>query len=282
MQRRWAELTWFVRRPRLYRELLRRTGRKLSGRSRRQREVHRSPSALREALTWCEERAIDTSSAIGELTGHRPREQLPVLFGEELRTAYRAAERCPGKMGGPGNLDLIYRLAEHVQATRAIETAVAYGWSALAFLLSLQRRSGAQLVSTDLSYVRRRTDQCVGVAVPARFRSQWTLLRRPDREALPRALAILPEIDICHYDSDKSYDGRAWAYPRLWSALRPGGFFISDDIADNLAFRDFCRSVAREPVIVGTSGPPHLPTGDPTNRNERPQEIKYAGVLVKR
>jgi hypothetical protein len=30
-----------------------------------------------------------------------------------------------------------------------------------------------------------------------------------------------------------------FAYPLLWEALRPGGFFISDDISDNFAFRDF-------------------------------------------
>lgn len=267
MRRRWAELGWFVRRPRLYRELLRRAGRKLSGRSRRQADVHGSPTARREARNWCEQRALDTPSALRELTGQLPAEQFAVLFSEELQRAERAAELCPGRMGGPGNLDLIYRLAEHLNATRVIETGVAYGWSALAFLLSLQRRPGARLVSTDLPYVRRETDDCVGVVVPAPLRDQWTLLRHPDRDALPRALAIVPEIDICHYDSDKSYDGRAWAYRRLWGTLRDGGIFISDDIADNFAFRDFCDWVGREPVIARAA--------------EQEPGVQYAGVLVK-
>ena len=41
---------------------------------------------------------------------------------------------------------------------------------------------------------------------------------------------MVPEIDLCHYDSHKDYDARMWAYPRLWAALRSGGIFISDDI----------------------------------------------------
>ena len=55
---------------------------------------------------------------------------------------------------------------------------------------------------------------------------------------------------MCHYDSDKSYDGRMWAYPILWRALRPGGIFISDDISDNLAFRDFAAQISATPTVV--------------------------------
>jgi hypothetical protein len=56
--------------------------------------------------------------------------------------------------------------------------------------------------------------------------------------------------------------GRMWASPLLWNALKDGGFFVSDDINDNLAFKDFCESVDRKPVIVEHLG-------------------KYVGVIVK-
>ena len=67
---------------------------------------------------------------------------------------------------------------------------------------------------------------------------------------------------MCHYDSDKSYEGRMWAYPLLWGALEIGGIFMSDDIGDNLAFRDFARQVAAEPIVASFDG-------------------KYVGVLLR-
>jgi hypothetical protein len=45
-----------------------------------------------------------------------------------------------------------------------------------------------------------------------------------------------------------------FAYPLLWNALRPGGFFISDDIQDNLGFHDFCIKNQFNPVIVESNG----------------------------
>lgn len=55
---------------------------------------------------------------------------------------------------------------------------------------------------------------------------------------------------MCHYDSDKSYDGRMWSYSILWNALKRGGFFISDDIGDNVAFRDFANAVKANPIVI--------------------------------
>ena len=52
----------------------------------------------------------------------------------------------------------------------------------------------------------------------------------------------------------------------LWDALKPGGYFISDDIGDNLAFRDFCSQIKKEPVIIQS-----------TSQTSR----KYIGILVK-
>lgn len=37
--------------------------------------------------------------------------------------------------------------------------------------------------------------------------------------------------------------------------LQPGGFFVSDDVGDNVAFRDFAEAVGVEPVVVHTVTP---------------------------
>ena len=83
-------------------------------------------------------------------------------------------------------------------------------------------------------------------------------------------IRTLKEIDLCHYDSDKTYKGRCWAYPILWKALRPGGYFISDDIEDNFAFREFVDKLGLEPIIVSS----------PEYRNDD-YYVKYAGVIKK-
>jgi hypothetical protein len=102
---------------------------------------------------------------------------------------------------------------------------------------------GGRLVSVDMPYPKENKEDFVGIAVPAEWRREWTLIREPDRNGLKKAIKRLGgTIDLCHYDSDKSYPGRMFAYPILWDALRPGGVFISDDIQDNFAFRDFCAA----------------------------------------
>lgn len=122
-------------------------------------------------------------------------------------------------------------------AVRVVETGVAYGWSSLAILTALHGRRDARLVSVDMSYPKMNNEEFVGMVVPERCRKRWQLIREPDRHGIRKAIiAQGGEIDRCHYDSDKSWWGRQYAYPLLWDALRPGGIFISDDIQDNFAF----------------------------------------------
>jgi len=65
----------------------------------------------------------------------------------------------------------------------------------------------------------------VGCMVPHKLRQRWMLYRYPDYIGVSKALKRLEQLDIRHYDSDKSYEGRAWTYPLLWKHLRSGGLF---------------------------------------------------------
>jgi predicted O-methyltransferase YrrM len=205
---------------------------------------------------------VDTSSAIAQITGSPMPVSVREKFHDVFVVANRRAAACPVEMGGAGNLDLLYWLAEHCGARRIVETGVAFGWSSLALLLALHTRADSRLVSTDMPYPTRHNERYVGCVVPDELRAFWRIIDRADRQAIPRALKQMGTIDMCHYDSDKSYDGRMWAYERLWDALRPGGLFVSDDLGDNLAFRDFSESLRLDSIVV---------------RSER----KYAGILIK-
>lgn len=247
MPTRMEWLQFFAARPSLYPELVRRTATMMKGHS--QHELRKENSCA-EATAWCEARGTTTEEAVHVITGRLAMERMEHVHADALAAARRAEQQCPVRMGGGGNVDLIYNLTEHLQAERVVETGVAYGWSSLAILLSLQRRPTARLASIDMPYPERNNDRYVGCVVPDELRSQWTLIRRADRQGLPLAHRALSWWDLCHYDSDKSYAGRMWAYPLLWEHLRPGGLFISDDIDDNVGFADFCAMVGLEPVVA--------------------------------
>jgi hypothetical protein len=247
---------WFLRRPQFYPHMLYLALKKVVPGSKSKDKTRA------EATRWCESRALETNDAISKLTGLADPKPVRELFPSQMKWAYHKARECPVDMGGPGNVDLIFWLAEHKSARRVVETGIAYGWSSLAILLSIDRRDGAMLVSTDMPFIGLNNEPYVGCVVPPELRAKWQIIRLADRPGLARALQETGKIDLCHYDSDKSYAGRMWAYPKLWAALTPGGFMISDDVSDNVGFRDFSLAVGREPVVVACDG-------------------KFVGVLVK-
>ena len=214
-----------------------------------------------DAEEWCRKLAISQEQAISKVLGMDGFQKIESQFQEEFKFAHQAEANCPVKMGGAGALDLIYYLTEFTKAQNVLETGVAYGWSSLAALLSLQHRNGT-LYSSDMPYLGKDNDQFVGCVVSENLKTNWKLFRFADKESLPKIFKEQNSFDFIHYDSDKSYNGRLWAYPILWEKLRKGGVLMSDDIGDNAAFMDYCISAGLEPVIVGFDG-------------------KYAGFIIK-
>ena len=246
-------LVGYIQRPDLYPEL----GRKII------KNIFNRNSAFKgreKTNLWASQRAVSQEEAIKILFGKEA-----VHFANRYRTIYDEAlkkqEECPIKMGGAGALELIYEACEYTQAKTVVETGVAYGWSSLAALISLQKRNGT-LYSSDMPYLGQNGDQYVGYIVPENLKANWKLFRHADKESLPKILAEVQEIDVVHYDSDKAYEGMFWAYNELYPRLRKGGVFISDDINDNSAFQDFCEKNGIEPTVVDFEG-------------------KYVGIFVK-
>ena len=202
-----------------------------------------------EASDWCEENCISTSYMLAEITDSEIID-FKELFVDIYEEGQRLTREIPVKMGGPGNLTLLYYLTMNLKATRIVETGIAYGWSSLALLQAMDEIGKGKLVSTDMPYAKMNNEKYVGLVVPEHLKSKWQIVRLPDVTGLPKALKEFVEIDLCHYDSDKSYSGRMWAYPRLWKALRTGGYLISDDIGDNIAFKEFSERVGVKPIVV--------------------------------
>jgi predicted O-methyltransferase YrrM len=211
---------------------------------------HAKENTEQAAIEWCKAHALDQEAAFAIFFPNHQFVSIEKKFAAEYEYAVQKEKECQFVMGGPGAIDLLYNFCEAGQSGAVIETGVAYGWSTLAILLSLQNRSGTALISIDMPYAKMGNDNFVGTVVPSTLKERWTLLRESDYTGVPKAIAQLNEIDLCHYDSDKSYTGRMRSNVMIWNAIKNDGIFISDDISDNLGFKDFCGSINRTPVIV--------------------------------
>ncbi len=214
--------------------------------------------------SWCESHT-STREELGKLIGFR----LPLLsFQDENHEAFSSAmdaiHNSPIKHIQPASLNFIYTICLTLKPTIVVETGVANGWSAAAILTAMEVNNHGRLLSIDMPYPRYGNDEEVGLVVAPSLRSRWNLIRKSDREGLPQVLRSHKEIDIAHYDSDKSYKGRMFAYDLLWNKLRKGGILVSDDIGDNFAFRDFALKVDTYPWVF-----------------KRESGCNYMGVLVK-
>lgn len=243
----------YLKRPDLYPEL----GRKII-----KNTVNRGNAFKGKEKThsWAAGKAVSQKEAVSKLFG-REIDAFRTDYAEVLQTAAQKEKDCPVKMGGPGALELLYYACEFADAKNVVETGVAYGWSSLASLLSLAKRDGT-LYSSDMPYLAQDGDQYVGYVVPENLKKSWKLFRFADKESLPKIFADNAVFDVLHYDSDKSYNGRMWAYDELYKHLKKGGVFISDDIGDNSAYQDFCEKYSIETTVVEYEG-------------------KYIGVFIK-
>ena len=231
----------YLKRPDLYPEL----GRKIIKNTFQRGNANKGQEKSNQ---WAASIAVSQEQAISTLFGLSFQE-FSSQFPDTFQYSLNRQNTCPIKMGGAGALELIYAACEFSKAKNVIETGVAYGWSSLAALTSLEKRNGT-LYSSDMPYLGQDGDQYVGYVVPENLKKNWELFRFADRESLPKIFEKNKEFDVVHYDSDKAYNGMIWAYGELYNHLRKGGVFISDDINDNAAFQDFCQSKNIQPTII--------------------------------
>ena len=224
-------LIWYFKNPNFFKQLLFLSKRKLW------------PSAKEKT------EADDTKSFLKNLFGGHFKD-FNELYPEHIQYAEEKIKNTPIKMGGPGNMTLLYHMVKKLDSKKIIETGVAYGWSSLALLTAIEETDEAKLISTDMPYAKLNNEDFVGVVIPKQLQSKWNLVRLPDIVGLPLALRDLGDIDFCHYDSDKSFIGRMWAYKKIWQSLKAGGYLVSDDIGDNLAFKEFADLVETEPQVI--------------------------------
>ena len=153
-------------------------------------------------------------------------------------------------LGGGGNYLLLYFLVRKFRPKIILETGVAAGWSTLAILKAINKNKLGKLYSSDFPYFRiKNPEQYIGIlAKDEKNKKDWYLDIDGDDIALPKILKILQNenINLIHYDSDKTYYARNKALKILSSKLNSETIIIFDDIQDNLHFKDLVEKTKED------------------------------------
>ena len=174
-------------------------------------------------------------------------------FGARLRErAVKLRAETGQRLGGGARFELLYFLTRLRRPETVVETGVAAGFSSAAFLTALERNGSGRLLSSDFPYFRSdEPERYVGILVPEDLRDRWTLHLAGDEKNLPAILEQVAEVDLFHYDSDKTYGGRRRGMDLLTPRLAVGSLVLMDDIQDNTFFRDWVSARGGEYAVFG-------------------------------
>jgi predicted O-methyltransferase YrrM len=152
----------------------------------------------------------------------------------------------PVKLGGGGRYDLLYFLTRFLRPRIVVETGVAAGYSTQAILKALQVNGSGRLYSSDFPYFRLdQPEQYIGILVDDSLKANWELYVEGDAKNLRQIAAKIDRVDLLHYDSDKTYQGRKSALKILEPLLSQDAIIVMDDIQDNSFFHDYVRDTTR-------------------------------------
>jgi len=236
--------------------MLRKVGSRLKGVWRRQR-------SRRSAERWCATREEDVSQWAAGIDASLWREA-EEFADEHEEHCERELSKSAVKLGGAGYCSLVYFVTRLKKPNVVLETGVAAGHTSRCVLSALNVNRAGRLYSSDFPYVRvKEPERYIGVVVEERLRSRWTLRTKGDAKNLPEFVKMAGQIDLFHYDSDKSYEGRRKAMNIVGPYLAKEAIVIFDDIQDNGFFQELALATQGEAKVFRYRG-------------------KYVGVLLPR
>jgi Methyltransferase domain len=199
-----------------------------------------------EYLTWLKNNCSDYVVLANDIS--------PLLWKEAIRFSSELNERSDKilqalqvKLGGGGIYPFLYFITRLSNPNWIVETGVAAGYTSQTFLSAIKKNGKGFLYSSDFPYFRiAHPEKYIGILVEDDLKAYWDLHIKGDEINLPQILNKLNEIDIFHYDSDKSYKGRTFATRLIEDKMSKNGFIIYDDIQDNTYFRDYIKMKSPE------------------------------------
>lgn len=173
----------------------------------------------------------------------------PHLWEESLQFSTHLNERSnkilqtiQPKLGGGGIYPFLYFLTRLTRPQCIVETGVAAGFTSQTFLSAISKNGDGFLYSSDFPYFRiAEPEKYIGILVEEELKKYWELHIKGDEINLPAILNKITEIDIFHYDSDKTYEGRFYATKLVENKMSKNSFIVYDDIQDNAYFYDYVQ-----------------------------------------
>jgi predicted O-methyltransferase YrrM len=144
-------------------------------------------------------------------------------------------------LGGGGAYNLIYFITRQIKPEIVLETGVAAGYSSYAFLEAMNKNKIGKLFSSDFPYFRIPNPvKYIGILVDKKYKKNWELfLDGDERNVIKIKKKLKKKIDLIHYDSDKTYEGKKNFFNSINSLLRKNTIIIIDDIQDDNFFLEY-------------------------------------------
>lgn len=207
-----------------------------------------------EALNWINRNKIFSTEEFCRLIDFNLFEKISSELNQFENEAKQKLLKLDIALGGGGNYKLLYFLVRKYKLSCIVETGVAAGWSSLALLKAIRYNGFGKLYSSDLPYYRiKDSEKYIGILAKEEINTKnWYLDIRGDEIALFEIIKQLKHemIDLFHYDSDKSYEGRAKSLRIVQKKLKVDTFIIFDDIQDNLHFKDYVEKNKKKFFII--------------------------------
>ncbi|MEK7281759.1 MAG: class I SAM-dependent methyltransferase [Chloroflexota bacterium] len=157
----------------------------------------------------------------------------------------------------PELAQLCFAICRLMRPSKIVEIGVGNGQTSFYILKALHENVEGQLYSIDLPYFSPGAERSVGRLVPQSFRPRWALTLGPSQRVLRRMLPKIAPVDVFIHDGDHTYWTQLAEFRKGWSALRPGGVLIADDVVTD-AFMVLANESGVTPVVVAQSNKPEL------------------------
>ena len=199
-------------------------------------------------LKWIKKNQISLKDYLNKLDSDLYNES--ITFQKSLiKHSKIVLDKIDIKLGGGGNYTLLYFLTKYVKPNIVFETGVAAGYSSFAILKALDENKSGLLFSSDFPYFRiENSEKYIGVLVDKQKYNNWNLQIEGDQNNIPLFLKKIKnnKIDLFHYDSDKSYNGKKNTFELLKNNISFETIIIIDDIQDDTFFYDYVKENKRE------------------------------------
>lgn len=155
--------------------------------------------------------------------------------------------------GDPGLARAAWCAVCHLRPLRTVETGVARGITSRMLLEALARNGDGLLWSIDRPpppHLSSSHGGEVGFVVPPDVRGRWRLVSGSSRRRLRPLLADLGQIDLFIHDSLHSERNMRFELGTAWSAIRPGGVMLIDDVHRNAGFHRWAANVSDAHITI--------------------------------